>query len=200
MVSQPTRTSTPPAVWVPADAVRLAGLAAVGVAALWFDGVAVALMLLVLGGLMVPRALGTPGRLDAAYGVGLLVAAWSAMVGVYESVAWWDVATHFGVTGLVAAVAYSGMVRLEVARDPAGARSRGHRVGIILLVAALGLGLSVLWEVGEWLGHTYVDESIHVSEADTLGDLVAGGAGSVVAAAVLLAWRHRQTAGTDARG
>ena len=174
--------------WVPADAVRLVGLLGLATAALWFDGVAVALMLLVLGGLMVPRALRTPRPLDVAYGVGLVVAAWSGVLDVYERVAWWDVAVHFTVTGLVAAVAYVGTVRLGVTRDPGDVRSRAHRVGVPLVVASLGLGLSVLWEVGEWLGHTYVDASIHVSEVDTLGDLVAGGAGSLVAGALLVAW------------
>jgi hypothetical protein len=181
--------------WVPADGVRLAGLVGVAVAALWFDGVAVALMLLVLGGLMVPRALGTPGQLDAAYGVGLLVAAWSGVLDVYVAVPWWDVAIHFAVTGLVAAVGYGGTVRLGVARDAADATNRGHRIGVPILVAALGLALSVVWEIGEWLGHTYVDPSIYVSEVDTLGDLAAGGAGSLVAGAVVVAWRARRSTG-----
>ncbi len=175
--------------WVPADAVRVAGLLGVAVAALAFDGVAVALGLLVLGGLMVPRALGTPGPLDAAYGIGLLVAAWSGVLDVYEDVAWWDVVVHFAVTGLVAAVAYGGTVRLGVALDPVDARSRAQRAGVPVLVAALGLGLSVVWEIGEWLGHTYVDPSIHVSEVDTLGDLAAGGAGSLLAGVLLVTWR-----------
>jgi hypothetical protein len=186
-VTSPSRTSTPPSVWVPADAVRILGLLGTAVAALWFDGVATALMLLVLGGLMVPRALATPRPLDVAYGTGLLVAAWSGVLDVYERVGWWDLAVHFTVTGLVAAVAYHGMVRLDVARDPGGARTREHAVGVALVVTALGLGLSVLWEIGEWLGHTYVDESIHVSEADTLGDLAAGGVGSLAAGLLLLA-------------
>ena len=191
----PSRTSAPPAVWVPADVTRVAGLLAVAVAALWFDGVAVALSLLVLGGLMVPRAVGAPGRLDAAYGTGVLVAAWSAVLGVYESVSWWDVAIHFVATGLVAAVAYHGMMRLGVVRDPGDVRSRGPAIGIVLVVAALGLGLSVLWEIGEWLGHTYVDASIHVSEADTLGDLAAGGVGSALAGALLLGRRSGRVPG-----
>lgn len=180
---------------MPADAVRAAGVLAVAVAALAFDGVAVALALLVLGGLMVPRALGTPGPLDAAYGVGLLVAAWSGVLDVYEDVAWWDVLVHFVVTGLVAAVAYGGTVRLGAALDPAAAASRGQRAGVPVLVTALGLGLSVAWEIGEWLGHTYVDPSIYVSEVDTLGDLAAGGAGSLLAGAVLMMSRPRRGAG-----
>lgn len=125
----PDGTSTARALLVPADAVRVVGAVSVGVAVLWFDGVAVALMLLVLGGLMVPRALGTPGRLDVAYGAALLVAAWSGVVGLYERIPWWDLVVHFAVTGLVSAMAYLVAVRLDVARDPVEAVSGAHRWG-----------------------------------------------------------------------
>ena len=186
------RTSVGPAPWVPADAVRVAGLVSTAVAVVWFDGVAVALMLLVLGGLMVPRALGTPGRLDAAYGVGLLVAAWSGVLDLYRQIAWWDLTVHWAATGLVAALTYGIVVRLGVARDTADIASTAHRVGVVLVTTALGLGLAVLWELGEWLGHTYLDESIYVTEVDTLGDLVAGGLGSLTAGATMSRLgRHR---------
>jgi hypothetical protein len=166
---------------VPADAVRLAGLASLLTAVLWFDGVAVALMLLVLGALMVPRALGTPGRLDVGFGVVLLVAAWSGVLDVYQRLAWWDLVMHFTATGLIAAVAYAIVVRLGSGLPPAQAGARAQRVGVAVLTSALGMGLSVLWELGEWLGDTYVDASIHVTQVDTLGDLVAGGLGALVA-------------------
>jgi hypothetical protein len=179
------RTSTAAVEWVRADAVRLAGLASLATAAVWFDLVAVAVMLLVLGGLMVPRALGSPGPLDAAYGVSLLVAAWSSVLDVYRQVSWWDLVVHAVVTGLIAALAYRIAVAVGVARDPDDVGTAGHRVGVVVLTTALGLALSVLWEIGEWWGHTYVDPSIYVSPLDTLGDLVAGGAGSVVAGLAL---------------
>jgi hypothetical protein len=47
-----------------------------------------------------------------------------------------------------------------------------------------------LWEVGEWVGHTYLDERIQVGYNDTMGDLVADGLGALVAGA-LLASRSR---------
>jgi hypothetical protein len=177
----PSRTSAAPVVWVPADAVRVAGLLSVAVALVWFDAVAVALLLLVLGGLMVPRALGTGARVDVAYGVSLLVAAWSGVLQVYQEVVWWDLAVHAVVTGLIATVAYGALVRAGVVRDPADAVRRPLRVGIPLVVLAVGLGLSVVWELGEWVGHTYLDPAIYVTETDTLGDLLAGGLGSLAA-------------------
>ena len=45
--------------------------------------------------------------------------------------------------------------------------------------------LAVLWEVGEWAGNAWLDRSIQVGYADTMGDLAAGLAGSAVAAVVV---------------
>jgi hypothetical protein len=192
VASQHTSTSTRPVAPVPADAVRLAGLGSLLVAVVWFDAVAVALMFLVLGGLVVPRLLAVPGPLDVTYGVAVLVAAWSGVLDVYTAVRWWDLVVHAVVTGLVAVLAYGLVVRLGVALDPADVARRSHRVGVPVLTTALGLGLSVLWEIGEWLGHTYLEPSIFVSEVDTLGDLAAGGVGSFVAGlAVMAAARGR---------
>ncbi|WP_298461910.1 hypothetical protein [uncultured Cellulomonas sp.] len=200
MDHDPAPTSGPPSgppAWVPADAVRVAGLLSIAVAVVGFDGVAVALMLLVLGGLMVPRALGIPGRVDVAYGSSLLVAAWSGVLGLYERISWWDLAVHTAVTGMVAVIGYLVAVRVGVARDPADADAVVHRWGVAALVTGLGLGLSVLWEIAEWLGHTYVDPSINVNEVDTLGDLAAGGIGALVAGHGLVTLARRAAASPD---
>jgi len=45
--------------------------------------------------------------------------------------------------------------------------------------------LAVLWELGEWAGNAWLDRRIQVGYPDTMGDLAAGLAGSVVAAAVV---------------
>ncbi|WP_146903422.1 hypothetical protein [Cellulomonas aerilata] len=195
MVAPPSRPAAAPAVWVRADVVRVVGLAAVAAAVLWFDGVAVALMLLVLGGLMVPRALRIGPRLDVAYGVALLVAAWSGVLDFYRDLVWWDLVVHAVVTGLVAAVSLGALVRLGAVRDPDDADLRAHRLGVALVTVAVGLGLSVVWEIAEWLGHTYVDPAIYVTETDTLGDLLAGGLGSLVAGAALIGRQGDRTDG-----
>jgi hypothetical protein len=39
----------------------------------------------------------------------------------------------------------------------------------------------VLWELVELVGHTYIDSTIFVGYTDTIGDLAAGGLGSLLA-------------------
>ena len=195
-----------------ADAVRLLGAASLVISAVARGPVDAALFALVLGGLLIPRLLRVPAGLDAAYGVGLLVAAWSGALDLYDVIGWLDLAVHMGTTGLVAAVAYLAMVRTGAVIDPRDLPLTGGRAGspgrpsaavvdgsdrraagVVVLAATLGLGLSVIWEVSEYLGHTYLDDTIYVEYVDTVGDMAIGGLGSAIAGVALTAWGRRTT-------
>lgn len=161
------------------DVVRGLAVASV-VVGTWRAGpVACALFLLVLGGTLVPRAIGAPAGLDVAYCVTLLFAAWAAQLEWYAAVGWLDLAVHAVATGLIAVMAFVALVRWGVVTDP------GSAPGLIVLVTGLGAVAAVLWEVGEWAGHTFLDPDIFVGYTDTIGDLAAGVVGSLVAAVVL---------------
>jgi hypothetical protein len=187
----------------PGGVVRVAGAVSVLVALVAGGPVDALLLVLVLGGLVVPVVVRVPAALDAAYGASLLAAAWCAVLELYQAVPWLDVVAHVVVTGLVAAVAHlvlartTGAVLDPAAVDPTGApdpdavRGRAARVGAVVVTLALGLALSALWEVGEYVGHTYVDDAIFVTYADTVGDLVAGGLGSLAAGLWLVARGRR---------
>lgn len=187
----------------PGGVVRVAGAVSVLVALVARGPVDALLLVLVLGGLVVPVVVRVPAALDAAYGASLLAAAWCAVLELYQAVPWLDVVAHVVVTGLVAAVAHlvlartTGAVLDPAAVDPTGApdphavRGRATRVGAVVVTLALGLALSALWEVGEYVGHTYVDDAIFVTYADTVGDLVAGGLGSLAAGLWLVARGRR---------
>jgi hypothetical protein len=158
----------------------------VGVAAA-FGVVSVAVMALVLLGLVLARLVATPASLVALSGAVLLVAAWASVFDLYSRIGWLDLAVHASATGALAAVGTSALRRAGILSAP------GSSSTLVLSTTALvvGLALGVLWEVGEWAGHTYVDDDIGVGYDDTIGDLVAGGAGAAVAG-VLVA-RRRST-------
>ncbi|SKC45543.1 hypothetical protein [Krasilnikoviella flava] len=192
-----TRTAWSPApgrpTWgiVLGDAVRAAALVSVLVAAATSDGVAVALFALVLGGSMVPRAAGAPAWLDVTCGTVMLAAAWCAVAGLYERVEGLDLLVHAVATGALAALAHQVLTRGGVAVSPVR-----HRATAALTTAGLGVLLAVVWELLEAAGHTFVDDSIHVTYPDTVGDLAAALAGSVAAALLVAGVAAR----TPARG
>lgn len=164
----------------------VAALGAVSfVAAFWRDGVAVALFALVLLGLTVPRACRLPGPFQVASGAAILFGAWAALLDWYVVVPGLDLLVHAAATGLLAAAARLLATRVRALPEDLS------DVGLVVVTTALGALLAVLWEAGEWVGHSWIDEAIQVGYDDTVGDLVAGVLGSAVAGAALTVGRRR---------
>jgi hypothetical protein len=178
-----SRTTSPVALLC--DGVRVAALISVVVGLIWYGGVAGALFFLVLGGTMIPRALQAPAALDASYCVAILFAAWAAELDWYLAVGWLDVVVHAAATGLVAAMAHLALVRIGAVAPVDDVRLRRPRLGSAVVTTTLGVTLAVVWEFGEWFGHTRLDDRIQVGYTDTMGDLVAGTVGALVAAVLL---------------
>ncbi|RZI96028.1 MAG: hypothetical protein EOO67_01325 [Microbacterium sp.] len=164
-----------------ADGVRAIALLSVIVVAVWWTAVDVAVLALALPATLAARFLGIRGGIDAALGAAVLLAAWSSVLDLYERIAWWDVLVHFVCTGALAMLAYVALDRARVLREPREARLWT----VLVLTVALGLALSAVWEIAEWLGHTFVSQDIYVAYGDTIGDMAAGGAGAAVGGLVL---------------
>jgi hypothetical protein len=164
---------------VTADLVRLVGVLSVVVAIAGWPPLDVAVFALALLGLVVPRFLGVRPEVDIAFGVVVLVAAWSALLELYDAMEYWDFVVHFVLNGLVAAVLYILAVRLDMVPDPS--RTAVRTGAIIALTTAFGLAAAVFWEMAEWVGFTFVDKSIFVDYDDTIADFAAGALGSLTA-------------------
>ena len=165
-----------------ADAVALAVLLSLLVS-FWFDAVAAALFALVALGVTVARVAALPARLQMLIGVTLILAAWASVLDWYRIYPSLDMVVHVAANGLLALLAFLTLQRAGVLPDVLS------RSASILVITAFGAGLGVLWEIGEWIGHTLINDSIGVGYDDTIGDLTCGLAGSLVAA-VLYTRRH----------
>jgi hypothetical protein len=170
---------------VPGDVVRVAALVSVPIGLVGFGGVAGALFFLVLGGTMIPRALVAPVALDTSYCVLILFAAWAAQLDWYLRVGWLDVVVHAAATGLVAAMVHLLLVRVGALPSVQHEALPRSRLGAAVSTTCLGVSLAVLWEFGEWFGHTYLDDRIQVGYTDTVGDLAAGALGALLAGVLL---------------
>ena len=163
-----------------ADAVRVAGALSF-VAVTPRGGVATALMALVLLGLTLLRVVGVPPAMDLATGALLVAAAWFALSGAYERYAGLDSVVHLAATGLVAVAAHRALVAARVLPPRDDPRLLRPGEGAVIAIVCLGLAMATLWEMGEWLGHTYLDPAIRTGYDDTIGDLASGGLGALLA-------------------
>jgi len=146
------------------------------VATIGWGFVAFAVMMLALLGVLVPRALGLRAAFDLLVVISVVVAGWSSVLGWYTSIVQWDTVVHTVLVGVLAALLY--VIGERVGAVPqAGGRVRAVPV---VLTLTFGLAIGAVWEMLEYLGHTYVDSTIFVGYRDTIGDLVADGAGALV--------------------
>lgn len=165
-----------------ADALRVLGIVGTLVAAIWLAPTDAGIAALALPALMLPRVLGVRGWFDVTVCLVVLAAAWSNVWDLYTTVPGWDLLLHFACTGVLAMLAALVLTRTEVAAIT-GADVRARRPLVLVPMAALAL--SAVWEMIEWLGWAYVSDEIFVAYQDTIGDMVFGGLGGVVAGIVL---------------
>lgn len=163
---------------IPPDAARGVAALCVALATITDGAIGFAVMFLVLGGCMVPRALGLPAALDVLVCSTLLVAAWAALLDWYLKVPALDLVVHAVTTGLVALLVWACFSRVE---RLARACRQWTRLRIAVTVVGAAMVLAAVWEVAEWLGHTHLDRRIQVSVVDTATDLLAGLVGSIAA-------------------
>ncbi|QLD13205.1 hypothetical protein HW566_04590 [Microbacterium oleivorans] len=167
---------------VAADAVRVAGLLSVVVAAVWFDLTDAGILALALPALVVPRFVGVRPAFDIVCGLTVLIAAWSNVVDLYRGLPAWDIPMHLVCTAVLAALGYIAAARLDVVPLPE-AESFRRRTAVVV-TTMLGLAFSAVWEMVEWVGKAFVD-TVYVTYDDTIGDMVVGGLGAVVAGLVV---------------
>lgn len=172
------RPPASPAEWA-ADGLRLLGLISVLAAFVWWTPTDAGILALALPALLVPRLLGVLPWFDVLYGVTVSVAAWSNVLDLYRSIAWWDLAVHFVATGVVASIGYVALQRSGVLPGPLRRRTA------VVLLPTVGLAISAVWEMVEWLGKTFVDSEVFVTYPDTIGDMAVGGAGALLMGLVL---------------
>ncbi len=177
---------------VPGDLARAAAVGSLLLGGAVLGGLAGALFFLVLGASLVPRFLGLPPALDLSFGASLLFAAWAALLRWYEAVPWLDLLVHAVCTGLVAAVGVLALIHWQVVTPPG--RRAWARAGVVVTTLGTGALGAVLWEFGEWAGHTYVDDEITVGYADTVADLAFGLLGALLAGLVLAVRRPAREA------
>lgn len=176
---RPPRTTSE---WT-ADGLRVLGILGVVVAAIWWDPTDAGIAALATPALMLPRALGMRGGFDAAACAIVLTAAWSNVFDLYTSVPGWDLLLHLLCTGLLAIITALVLTRTEVARITRGSGVRA-RTSLVLL-PLIALALSAVWEMVEWLGKAYLSDDIFVTYQDTIGDMLFGGLGGLLAGLLL---------------
>ena len=179
--------------WTPAvrDGIDLLRLLILGGAVVYaFQGrPGAAVLLFGLGAVTVlARLVNLPRVYDLSLTVGMALQGFGETWGLYDQFVRFDDLVHFTLPMLTAPVIYIALARLDVVPDPRDETHLQHYVGIAIVTAALGIAVGALWEVYEWRSDAWFGTTLSEGNDDTNGDLVRDTLGSLVGAALLVAW------------
>lgn len=147
--------------------------------------------------MLVPRLLRLRPAFDIAFGALILASTWSSVLNIYITTRWWDIPMHFATNGLSAALVYIVLVRIRVLGDP---WTLPHpTLSAAVVTTAIGFTIGVFWELFEWFGHNFIDPEILVGYDDSLGDLLWGGLGSLLAGFGMTYFMAEPNAGAEHR-
>ncbi|MFB8759308.1 hypothetical protein [Streptomyces nigra] len=173
-----------------ADAIRVLVLGSIAYVLFTGHDGAVILVLLFLA-LLVPRLARLPVLVDLLLCATLTWAAWSSVFHWYRVTDWYDTAVHSVTPGAVAATLQLLLARWRLLPSPS---DRGlRRASVPLITTALGATVACLWELYEWLATDVLEAEVLVGYEDTVADMAAGVAGSLVAGLALALWASRAT-------
>lgn len=170
-LKRPPRTVTD---WL-ADAVRAVAIVIVIVSLFTLPFTDFAVLSMSLPAVMLSRMIGLRSGLDLITCVTVFVAAGSNVLELYRAWTGWDLVVHLVCTGVLAAVA---LVLLD---DGGVIAPTGRRRTPIVVSTLAGLALSAVWEMVEWFGYRFITDAIFVTYDDTIGDMMAGGVGALIA-------------------
>ena len=155
------------------------------------DGGRATVLAVLAGATLLARAVNLPRVFDLAFVLAMSLEGWGEVLGAFDTIGWFDRVVHVTMPMLGAPVVYIALARLEVLPDPRDETRLRHHAGIFTVTLALGLAIGAVWEIVEWASDGTLGSSLQEGNADTVGDLVADGAGSALGAILLLLWTTR---------
>lgn len=168
---------------ITADVIRSLAVLSAVLAVVFFEPTDTGIIAFALPGFVAPRFLGFRAGIDMIFVGALAIAAWSNVIDLYTSIDWWDVPVHLAVNGLIACGIYLLLARAKIVPDPRSPEFT--RLAGIVLVTAIGLAISALWEMIEWFGREFISDQIYIGYDDTIGDMAIAGLGSLLAGLVV---------------
>ncbi len=171
-----------------ADVCRAATLLSTGLALVFWGPDKVIAFLAVFAILVLPRLLRMPAPFDAAFAATMYMSTLTGALGWYETMDGWDKVAHVVTTGAAAAMLCLILSSLGLVDNLFEANRPLFGSRVILQTTVFGLSLAVIWEILEWFYKTVNSDDPPATYLATMGDMLAGAVGSLMAGLCLVAW------------
>jgi len=118
----------------------------------------------------------------------MILLTWGEVLGLYDSISFYDNIVHTTVPFLVTGMIYVLFVRLGVMPELRDLNHGHQRIGFFLTALMLGMAIGAAWEITEWTLDSTTGSNLVLSTTDTATDLIFDSVGAAGSALVLVLW------------
>ena len=140
------------------------------------------------GVLLLARAVSLPRFYDFSLIIVMILLTWGEVLGLYDSISFYDNIVHTTVPFLVTGLIYVLFVRLGVMPELRELNQGHRRIGFFLTTLMLGMAIGAAWEITEWTLDSTTGSHLVISTTDTATDLIFDSVGAAGSALVLVLW------------
>jgi len=140
---------------------------------------------------LVPRILNVQRPFDLVFQLGMNLAIWGNVFGLFDAIYGYDKVVHFLLPCGAAMMAYIALCHLRLVPDLSDDAGLHDRVGMVVVTLAFGLTIGGLFEIWEWFSNTVFGTEMFVTYGDSIGDLIDDALGALAGGLILLIWTGR---------
>jgi hypothetical protein len=140
---------------------------------------------------LAPRVLNVQRPFDLVFQLGMNLAVWGNVLGLFDAVYGYDKVVHFVLPCGAAMMLYIALCHLRLVPDLSEDAGLHDRIAMVLLTLAFGLTVGGIFEMWEWFSNTAFGTDMYVSYGDSIGDLIDDTLGALAGGMILLFWTGR---------
>jgi hypothetical protein len=140
---------------------------------------------------LAPRVLNVQRPFDLAFQIGMNLAIWGNVFGLFDAIYGYDKVVHFLLPAGSSMLLYIALCHLRVVPDLSEDAGLHDRVAMLLVTLAFGLTVGGIFEMWEWFSNTVFGTRMYVSYGDSIGDLIDDTLGALMGGVFLLWWTGR---------
>jgi hypothetical protein len=140
---------------------------------------------------LAPRVLNVQRPFDLVFQLGMNLAVWGNVLGLFDAIYGYDKVVHFVLPCGSAMMLYIALCHLRLVPDLSEDAGLHDRFAMVLLTLAFGLTVGGIFEMWEWFSNTVFGTAMYVSYGDSIGDLIDDTAGAFAGGLILLFWTGR---------
>jgi diacylglycerol kinase family enzyme len=140
---------------------------------------------------LAPRVLNVQRPFDLLFQIGMNLAIWGNVFGLFDLIYGYDKVVHFLLPCGSSMLLYIALAHLRLVPDLSEGAGLHDRISMVLVTLAFGLTVGGIFEMWEWFSNTYFGTHMYVSYGDSIGDLIDDTLGALGGGIFLLFWTGR---------